>query len=58
MFDLGLGCAKDGNPHSGSFANSRTPNMNKLSTHFLNISSCTFGTGYGRKYIGFTSSLN
>ena len=57
-FYLGLGCAKDGASHSESFATSRTHSRNKRSTTFLNISSCTFGTGYARKHIGFASYFN
>ena len=33
-FDLGLGYAKDGAPHSESFATSRTPNRTRRSTSF------------------------
>ena len=43
---LGLGCLKYGAPHSELFAISRTPSRNKLSTSYLNIFPCTFGTGY------------
>ena len=57
-FDLGLGWAKDGDTHYESFANLRTPSITKRSTSFLNIYSCTFGTGYGLNQIGFTSSFN
>ena len=57
-FDVGLGCEKDGAPHSESFATSRTHSRTKRSTSFLNISSCTLGTRYGRENIGFTSSFN
>ena len=37
-FDLGLGCAKDGAPHSESFATSRNTSRNKLSTSFWTFS--------------------
>ena len=57
-FDLGSGCAKDGVPYSESFATSRNPSRNKRSTSFLEISRCTFVTGYSRKHIVFTSSFN
>ena len=43
-FDLGLGCVKDRNPHSESFATSRNPISTNRSTSFLKISSFTFGT--------------
>ena len=36
-----------GASHSESFATLMTRNRNKHSTFFLNIFSCTFGTGYG-----------
>ena len=36
-FYLGLGCAKDEAPHSGSFATSRNPSRTKCSTCFLKI---------------------
>ena len=51
-FELGLGCAKDGANNSESFYISRTTSRTKLSTSFLNISLCNFGTGYGYKHIG------
>ena len=57
-FDLGLGCAKGGAPHSESLAHVSTPNRTKISTYFFNISSCTFGTVYGLENIGFSPSLN
>ena len=58
QFDLGLGREKDDPPHSESFATPKTPSRSKCSTYFLNISSCNFGTGYGRENIGFASSFN
>ena len=58
LFNLGLGCAKYGDPHSESFYTSRTPNRTKFSTSFLKLYSCTFGTGYGRSCIVFASSFN
>ena len=58
QFYLGLGCVQDGAPHSESFAASSTHSRNERPTSFLNISLCTFGTGYGRKHIGFVSSFN
>ena len=57
IFYLGLCCTKDGDPHYKSFTTSRTPSRPKLSTPLLKISSCTFGTGYGRENIGFTSTF-
>ena len=57
-FDLGLDCAKDGAPHSESFATSRTPSNTKCSTSFLNIYSCTFVNVYVIDNIFFASSLN
>ena len=58
QFDLGLGCAKDGDPHSESFYISRTLSKTKNLTSFLNISLCNFGTGYGCEHIGFTYYFN
>ena len=42
-FDLGLGCAKDGDPHSESLFCSRTPSRAKRSISFLKISQCNYG---------------
>ena len=58
QFDLGLGCAKDGATHSGSFTSSRTYSRNKCPTSFFNISSCTFVTVYGFEHIGFAPSFH
>ena len=58
QFDLDLGCAKDGAPHSESFDTSETPSRTKRSTSFLKISLCIFGTGYGNEHISLKSSLN
>ena len=58
LFYLGLGCAKDGATHSELFSSLSTPSRTKLPTSFLKISSCNFGTGYGRGYIGFSSCFN
>ena len=52
-FVLGLGCAKDGAPHSGSFALSRNPSRTKHSDYSFNVYSYIFGTGYGLENIGF-----
>ena len=57
-FDLGLVWAKDRDPHSESFSTLRTPSRTRRSTYFLKISSCTFGTRYGREKIGFAYSFN
>ena len=38
QFDLGLGCVKDGAPHSESLDFSSTPSRNKRLTSFLNMS--------------------
>ena len=58
MFDLCLGCVKDGSPHYELFTSSRTPSRTKRSTSFLNIYSFTFGTGCGLNNISFASSFN
>ena len=58
VYILGLGCAKYEDPHSESFDFSRIPSRTKHSTHFLDISSCTFGTIYGIENIGFTYYFN
>ena len=55
---LGLGCEKDGAPHSESFDFSSTPSRNKSSTSFLKLSPCTFGTVHGLEDIGFTFNFN
>ena len=57
-FDLVLACAKDGAPHSELLGSSRNHSSTKRSTSFLKNYSCTFGTGYGLKHIGFTYSFN
>ena len=57
-FYLGLGCAKDGSPHSGSSSSSTNHSRSKHSTSFLKNSLCTFSTGYGREHIGFTFYFN
>ena len=57
-FYLGLGCAKDGAPHSESFTTSVTHTRTKRPTSLLNIYSCTFSTGYGCDNIGFKFSFN
>ena len=57
-FYLDLGWVKDGALHSESFATSRTYSRNRRSTSFLNVSSCTFGTWYGREQIDLTSFFN
>ena len=57
-FDSGLGCAKDGSPHSESFATLITPNRTKCSTYFFQISSCNFGTVHGRENIWSASYFN
>ena len=56
FFDLG--CLNDGDPHSDSFSVSRSSSRTKRSTSFLNISSCTLGTGYGIEHISFASYFN
>ena len=58
QFYFGLDYPKGGDPHPESFVTPKTPNMTKCSTSFLKISSCTFGTGYGREHISFLSSFN
>ena len=58
QFYLGLGCANYGAPHYESLSPPSNTSRIKLSTYFLNISSCTFDTGYVRDYTAFTSSLN
>ena len=57
-FDLGLVWAKDRDPHSESFATLRAPSRTRRSTSFLNIYSCNFSTGYGRKHICFAYYFN
>ena len=57
IFDLGLGSAKDGDPHSESFATSSNPSITKPPTTLLNIYLFTLGTGYGRNQIGFEYSF-
>ena len=51
---FGLECEKYEDFHSEVFVFSRTLSGTKHSTSFLNISSCSFGTGYGHKHIGLT----
>ena len=58
QFDLSFGCAKNGAPHYELLACSRNHIRAKRSTYFFNISSFTFGTGYGLEHIGFTSYFN
>ena len=58
QFDLGLGCVKDGAPRYESFSTPRNHIGTKRSTSFLEISLCTFGTGYGHEHIVFVSSFN
>ena len=49
---------KYGDPHSESFATSRTHSRTKRATSSLNIYSCTFGTVHGREHIDFVSYFN
>ena len=55
LFYLALGYEKDGDPHYMLLSLSRTTRRTKLPTSFMDISPCTFGTGYGLKHIGFES---
>ena len=57
-FVLCLSCDNYWAPQYESFAPSRNHIRNKRSTSFLNISSCTFGTGYDIEHIIWSSSFN
>ena len=58
QYVFAFGWTKYGAPHSESFLCSSNPRLTNLLTWFINISSCTISTGYGRDHTGFASSFN